>query len=492
MAKLVKLLAVLALCGPVPARAVAASPDILFIAIDDLNDWVGPLGGHPQAKTPNIDRIAARGVTFTNAHSTAAICNPSRSSLMNGMLPSYIGVYGNNDDWRNSPALEGKPVLPLFFQDNGYRTLGGGKLFHSHTYRPNAFYGLLPRKGFDGYYPAMDRQLPEEIRPLGWPLNENPNLVFGFFDWAPVAAEDSATGDGQVVSWAVRQISAKHDKPLFLGAGIYRPHLPWYIPQTYFDMHPLEHVELPSTIPDDLDDVPGGERYAANQRVHQWVLEAGKWKEGVQGYLASISFADAMIGRLLDALDASGRADRTIIVLFSDHGWHLGEKGQWRKQSLWEESTRVPLIVVAPGVTAAGSRSAASVSLLDLYPTLAELAGLDPPEHLQGHSLLPLLQNPGAEWPHVAITTHLFGNHAVRTRDHRYIRYRDGGEELYDHRNDPQEWRNLASSPTHAELKSRLASHLPKVNLQPLGRLGRQRRPDQGGSRNGRVLRPAR
>ena len=229
MSRLFTLLIALVLCGLASSRAVAESPDILLISIDDLNDWVGPLGGHPQAKTPNIDRLAARGMTFTNAHATAAICNPSRSSLMSGMLPSHIGVYGNNHDWRNSPALEGKPVLPLFLQENGYRTLGGGKLFHSHTYFPRAFFGLLPRKGFDDYYPAMNRQLPDEVRPLGWPLNENPNLVLGFFDWAPVAAEDSAMADGQVVSWAVRQIGATHEKPLFLGAGIYRPHLPWYL-----------------------------------------------------------------------------------------------------------------------------------------------------------------------------------------------------------------------------------------------------------------------
>ena len=470
MSRLLTLLIALALCGPVSLRAVAESPDILLISIDDLNDWVGPLGGHPQAKTPNIDRLAQRGMTFTNAHATGAICNPSRSSLMSGMLPSHIGVYGNNHDWRDSPALEGKPVLPLFLQENGYRTLGGGKLFHSHTYFPRAFFGLLPRKGFDEYYPAMNRQLPDELRPLGRPLNENPNLVFGFFDWAPVVAEESALADGQVVSWAVRQIGATHGKPLFLGAGIYRPHLPWYIPQAYFDLHPLDQVELPSTIENDLDDVPGAKRYAGNQRIHEWVVETGKWKEGVQGYLASISFADAMVGQLLDALDESGRADQTVIALFSDHGWHLGEKGQWRKQTLWEESTRVPLIVVAPGVTAAGSRSAEPVSLLDLYPTLAELAGLEPPSHLQGHSLMPLLQDPSAEWPHVAITTHLFGNHAVRTRFHRYIRYADGGEELYDHREDPQEWHNLASSPDHAELKKRLAGLLPTVNVQPPNR----------------------
>lgn len=451
-----------------PAPAVGGRPDILLIAIDDLNDWVGPLGGHPQAKTPRIDRLASRGITFTNAHVTAPLCNPSRASLMSGMLPSSLGVYLNRQDWREAPALKGKPVLPLFLQRNGYRTLGGGKLFHAATVNPIQFYGLLPKEGFDDYYPAPGRQLPDEIRPLGRPVNGNPGFIGGFFDWSPVSAEDTAMGDGQVVSWASRQLQAKLESPLFLGVGIYRPHIPWYVPQAYFDMHPLDRVELPATVPGDLDDVPGSERYASNQRLHRWILESGNWRKGVQAYLASISFADAMVGRLLDALDASDRAEKTVVVLFSDHGYHLGEKGQWRKYTLWEDSTHVPLIVVAPGITRPGSRSAAAVSTLDLFPTLADLAGLDAPDHLEGHSLLPLLKDPSAEWPYHAITTYRFGNHSVRTARYRYIGYQDGDEELYDHRDDPHEWRNLASSSDHANLKARLQSLLPTVNVEPI------------------------
>ena len=275
-------------------------------------------------------------------------------------------------------------------------------------------------------------------------------------------------GDGQVVSWASRQLRAHRDKPLFLGVGIYRPHIPWYVPQAYFDMHPIDRVELPATLPDDLDDVPGSDRYASNQRVHQWILDSGNWERGVQAYLASISFADAMVGRLLDALDASGRAENTVVVLFSDHGYHLGEKGQWRKYTLWEDSTHVPLIVVAPGITTPGARSSAPVSTLDLYPTLADLAGLEPPDHLQGHSLRPLLESPEADWPHHAITTYRFGNHSVRTRHYRYIRYENGDEELYDHRVDPHEWYNLASLPEHTDRKARLRSLLPTVNVEPI------------------------
>ena len=464
-----KVFLVLALVLLLPAQAADPRPDVLLIAFDDLNDWVSPLGGHPQAKTPNFDRLASRGVTFTNAHVTAPLCNPSRASLMSGLLTSSFGVYLNRQDWREAPALRGKPVLPLFFQRNGYLTLGGGKLFHAATVNPSQFYGLLPKEGFDDYYPAPNRQLPDEIRPLGRPINKNPGFISGFFDWSPVTAEDAAMGDGQVVAWAGRQLRAERGRPLFLGVGIYRPHLPWYVPQAYFDMHPLHRVELPATVPDDLDDVPGAERYAGNQRVHEWVLESGNWKSGVQAYLASVSFADAMLGRLLDALDASDRARETIVVAFSDHGYHLGEKGQWRKYTLWEDATHVPLIVVAPGVTKPGTRSSAPVSTLDLYPTLAELAGLDPPGHLQGHSLVPLLRAPDAEWPYHAITTYRFGNHAVRTRRYRYIRYANGDEELYDHLRDPNEWRNLGSSAEHEGIKARLESLLPKVNVEPIG-----------------------
>ena len=463
-----KLLLALAMSLSAAMQAAGASPDILLIAVDDLNDWVGPLGGHPQARTPNIDRLARRGMTFANAHVTAPLCNPSRASLMSGMLTSSFGVYLNRQDWREAPALQGKPVLPLFLQRNGYRTLGGGKLFHAATVDPLQFFGLLPKEGFDDYYPAPNRQLPDEIRPLGRPVNKNPGFISGFFDWAPVTAEDSAMGDGQVVAWAGRQLRAKRDKPLFLGVGIYRPHIPWYVPQRYFDMHPIDRIELPATLPNDLDDVPGSVRYASNQRVHQWILDSGNWERGVQAYLASISFADAMVGRLLDALDASGRAENTIVILFSDHGYHLGEKGQWRKYTLWEDSTHVPLIVVAPGVTTPGARSSAPVSTLDLYPTLADLAGLEPPDHLQGNSLRPLLESAEADWPHHAITTYQFGNHSVRTRHYRYIRYKDGDEELYDHRVDPHEWHNLALLPEHADLKARLRSLLPAVNVEPI------------------------
>jgi arylsulfatase A-like enzyme len=464
---LARLAAILIVALAASAARAQDRPDILFIPIDDLNDWVGVLGGHPQARTPNIDRLAARGMTFTNAHSPSALCNPSRTAMLTGLRPPTSGVYGNDEDWRNIDRFDGLATLPRHFRDNGYRTLGAGKIFHAHTFGPVGFSGYNDPNGWDAFYPSLERQLPDEVGPPLRPANRNPH--FNGFDWAPVFVDDAAMGDGQVVSWAARQLLAETGRPRFIAAGIYRPHLPWYVPPKYFDMHPLESVELPAVIDNDLDDVPEPFRTGTFQarQWHEWVVEEQVWHEGVQAYLASISFADAMVGRLLDALDRSGRADRTIVVLFGDHGFHLGEKQRWRKMTLWEESTHVPLIVVAPGVTTPGSRSGEAVSLMDLYPTLAELTGLDVPAHVEGQSLTPLLRDPSSTRAEPAVITYGYRNHAVRDERWRYIRYEDGSEELYDHDNDSNEWENLAGRRQYAGVIAELARHLPTEDAPP-------------------------
>jgi arylsulfatase A-like enzyme len=452
---------------PLTAAAQARlRPDFLFIAVDDLNDWVGYLGGHPQTKTPNIDRLAARGMAFMNAHSPSALCNPSRTALLTGLRPSTSGVYDNVPDWRRLEAFAGVATLPRHFRDNGYRTLGAGKIFHAHTFGAAGYAGYNDTTAWDAFYPALDRQLPDELGPPTRPASKSP---FAGLDWSPVIADDRALGDGQTVAWVERQLVAESGTPRFVAAGIYRPHEPWYVPPRYFEMHPLESIELPAVRDDDLDDVPEAspDEFAAT-RIHEWMLTDDKWREGVQAYLASVSFADAMVGRLVAALDASGRAENTIIVLWGDHGFHLGEKGRWRKSTLWEESTHVPFIVVAPGVTTPGTRSAHAVSLMDIYPTLVELAGLDLPAHVEGRSLVPLLQDPSREWSFPAVTTYGYDNHAVRTDRYRYIRYADGSEELYDHASDPNEWTNLASDPAYGSLKAELRDALPAENAADL------------------------
>ncbi len=454
-----------------PAQAQRSDPpDVLFISIDDLNDWVGPLGGHPQAKTPNMDRLAAQGVVFTNAHAPATLCNPSRTAVMTGISPATSGVYGNGTDWRKAKPLQGVPTIPRYFREHGYQTFGAGKLFHSSTFNAWAYFGYNDTTAWDAYFPSLERQLPDEPTPHDRPANGNPLSVK--FDWSAVSTADMAMGDGQVVTWSVSQLLARSDAPKFNAVGIYRPHLPWYLPQKYFDMYPLEDIVLPEVPENDLDDIPeiiiqhgreGGD--LSPSAINDWIVEDEtkvRWREGVRAYLASISFADAMLGHILDALEQGGRADNTIVVLWSDHGWHLGEKARWRKETLWRETTRVPLIVVAPGVTEAGSVSPATVSLLDLYPTLVELAGLETPKHLEGVSLVPLLRDPAAEWDHAAISTNGFGSHAVSTDRYRFIRYSDGAEELYDLAADPNEWYNLANDPKLNSVKEELAAQIPR------------------------------
>ena len=444
----------------------ATPPDILFISIDDLNDWVGPLDGHPQAITPNMDRLAERGMVFTNAHSTSVLCNPARTALMTGLSAATTGVYVNQPDWRTMEVFQDIRTLPGHFQDAGYTTFGAGKLFHSSTFNAWAYYGYNDTTAWDAYYPSLERQIPDEIRPHDLPANGNPLTVR--VDWAPIFADDRAMGDGQVAAWSARQLLTETGGPRFDAVGIYRPHLPWYLPRKYFDLYPLDTVELPPVLENDLDDISEiarmqGTTTGSPMEIHQWALEAGVWRDGVQAYLASVSFADAMLGQVLDALEQSGRAADTIIVMWSDHGFHLGEKARWRKQTLWRESTRIPLIVVAPGVTQPGSRSNAPVSLLDLYSTITELAGLPTPDHVEGLSLLPLLEDPAATLERAGVvTTFGYRNHAVSSDRYRYIVYSDGSEELYDLETDPHEWTNRAADPALSAVKAELMAWLPR------------------------------
>ncbi|MEZ6114276.1 MAG: sulfatase [Pirellulaceae bacterium] len=272
-------------------------------------------------------------------------------------------------------------------------------------------------------------------------------------------------GDHQVTSWAIDYLNKPHDKPFFLACGLYRPHMPWQVPAKYYDLYPLDRIQLPKTVDNDLADIPSaGIKMAKPDGDHATILKTENWRYAVQAYLASIAFADAQVGRLLDALDASPHGGHTIVVLWGDHGWHLGEKEHWRKFALWEEATRAPLMIAAPSVTQPGVVCQRSVDFMNVYPTLAELCGLPIGDHLDGVSMAPLLRDPHSEWNHAALTTHGRLNHAVRDDRWRYIRYADGSEELYDHETDPAEANNLAADPNHAETKSRLAAHLPEKN----------------------------
>jgi arylsulfatase A-like enzyme len=449
-------------CGQAfAADAGARKPNVLFIAIDDQNDWVGALGGHPLAKTPNIDRLARRGTVFLNAHCNAPLCNPSRTSLMLGLRPTTTGVYGLSPWFRTLDAWKDRVTLPQHFKAHGYRTLTTGKIYHGGV-------GGLKNQAaeFDVWGPAGGIGVRPAQKLIGpTPMGNNPLM-----DWGAFPHRDEDKGDFQIATWAVGQLkSAPKDQPFFLAAGFFLPHVPCYATQKWFDLYPDEDSVLPTIQENDRADTPRFSWYLHWELPEprlKWVQENRQWRNLVRSYLACTSFVDAQIGRLLDALDESGLADNTLVVLWGDHGWHLGEKAITGKNTLWERSTRVPLIFAGPGVTQ-GGRCAQPAELLDIYPTLIELASLTQRTDLEGLSLAPQLRNAQAKRERPAITSHNQGNHAIRSEHWRYIRYADGSEELYDHQSDPHEWTNLATGPEHAAVIAEHRRWLPRIDLLP-------------------------
>ncbi|WP_168432979.1 sulfatase [Pontiella sulfatireligans] len=453
-----------ALIGSLFAANADPMPNVLFIAIDDLNACADGMNGETSVHTPNISRLADKGVFFLNAHCAAPACNPSRTSVMTGLAPASSGIYLNEQDWRKSKTLAGHITLPEHFQQNGYKTMGGGKLYHAHTGRTSMYAGFMDPKPWDAYFPSKETQMPIEVRPGQVPMHNVNRFSAGRFDWAELDIDVAEMADAQVVEWAGEQLSQTHEKPLFLAVGIFRPHIPWYTPKTYFDLHPLDQVVLPETRKDDLDDLPAPAKAALNVKWQKWLEETGKWEQAVQAYNASVSFADDMIGQLLTSLENGPMADNTIVVLWSDHGYHLGQKQHWEKFKLWEQTTRVPFIVAAPGLVRAGETCREPVSLLDIYPTLSALCGTMPAKELDGDSLVPLLQNPRLETGRSVVITQGYKNHAVRSDKWRYIRYEQGEEELYDQINDPKNFTNLASNPEYKTVIAELSTWLPKDN----------------------------
>ena len=508
--------------------AAQPHPNVLFIAIDDLNDWTGCLSGHPQARTPHIDALAARGVLFRNAHCTSAYCNPSRTSVLTGLRPSTTGVYDNPQRWTRAPRLEGAVTLPQHFRNQGYTAIRAGKIFHS-----------AHPESWDIHFPDRYKFKPDQAVATGQDFNGLAEQIGkkGQYDWGPIDVPDAETMDGKTATWAaaflrhypdeplatrrgeaqrrrkppnstrnqtaigreaarnkprrsegtsqsVRASSeqdkpgtrnaAQPPKPFFLAVGIVKPHEPWYVPRKYFDLHPLDRVILPEVTKDDLDDIPPGGLNWTHRNNHFPVAVANSALPAVvQAYLATASFVDAQVGRILDALESGPHRDNTIVLLWSDHGFHLGTKEHIDKKTLWEEATRVPLIFDVPEGLLGSPESRRSeredggglcdrpVSLLDLYPTLIDLCGLPEKSELEGESLLPLLRNPAAPRKTPAITTVAYQSHSIRDEHFRYTRYTDGTEELYNHRNDPHEWKNRASDPKLAAEKQRLAKWLP-------------------------------
>ena len=458
----------LLLAGRAGGEALEANsrkkPNVLFIVVDDLNDWVGCLKGHPQARTPNIDRLAQRGTLFTRAYCAAPACLPSRAATMTGVAPYRSGCYANSPTQTWQEILLPKAVpLPAHLRANGYEAAGAGKIYHHYQNHPASWDDFWPSKNLQfppthvpkkEYQPAFDKK----PRSKNWYME---------FNWGPLDKPVKQTGDWMSMKFVSQKLQEEHDKPFFLACGIYRPHVPWFVPRKFFEMFPLDKIKLPPVKADDYNDIPKGAP-RRGRCVYYNVLEAnGYHKQAVQAYLASIAYTDDLVGRLLKNLDASGHADDTIVVLSSDHGWHLGEKLTYRKFTLWEEACRVPLIVSLPKSMRNGYRQggncSATVNLLDLYPTLIELCGVKTPrQNLDGHSLVPLLKDPAAKWEHASITSHGFKNDSLRTERWRFTRYANGAEELYDHDADPQEWTNLADKPACRDVLAALRKRLPR------------------------------
>ncbi|TWU30858.1 sulfatase [Novipirellula artificiosorum] len=512
-------------------------PNVILIICDDLNGYVEGFGGHPQAKTPNMCRLARSGVSFTQAHCNIPICGPSRASLFTGIYPHNSGCFGF-EKWDGYEVLKNSRTIMDHFRENDYQTLGTGKLMHHRVRQEWEQYGNQADYGpfaFDGDQKIAHPDVPAPYREIG-----AVDGSFGPFvnlngrttrDGKPISWINGGWGQNakplQVESqrdrdrtpdelngqWAVDQLALRANQPVrqpfFMGIGFIRPHTPLIVPQRFFDMFPLDKIELPVIRPGDVEDtfarsirgLPGGEEPDASRSedmgsrlfdslVESYDSQDDALRHFIQAYLASVASVDEQVGRILDAVDHSALKDNTIIILTSDHGWGMGEKNYLYKNSLWQESTRVPLIVRAPGVGIAEGVVARPVALIDIYPTLIDLCGLphetqknEKGHPLDGHSMKPLLENPeSGNWsgPNSALTAlykwrksydPLQESYSLRDKDWRYIRYENGKEELYFTQDDPYEWTNLADDPAHTivrnSFREQLAKRLPPAGVLP-------------------------
>lgn len=427
--------------------------NVLWIFADDLNDWIGCLGGHPQVQTPSLDALARRGVLFTNAHCAAPLCNPSRTSAMLGRNPTSTGVYDNAPSFRTAPSLRDSITLSQFLRQNDYRTMGAGKVFHGPQLDEPSFEFRGPTPG------------------AGPKLSSKANFEGGhaLWDWGSPYAEQEY-GDTITSDWGIDQLRQPDRTPFFLGLGLHTPHAPWYAPSRFFDRYPLETLQTAPVRPGD------GRRISPQARNltfgwpsprHEWMERDNLARITTRAYLAAVSYADWVVGRVLEALEQSSYRENTAVVFAGDNGFHLGEKERWGKQSLWQRSTRVPLIVSMPGGVV-GARCPQPVSLVDLFPTIVEAAGLPAPEGLDGQSLWANLRDPSTSRVRPALTTYLPGNHSLCDENFRYIRYSDGSHELYDHRSDPNEWFDLSANPQFAHDIARLSQWLPRRGAPPV------------------------
>lgn len=440
--------------------------NVLFIAIDDLNDWVGCLGGNPQAITPNFDRFARNHAMVMNrAYCPSTVCGPTRTALLTGKHATNTGVYGNGHNLKHAPKAQNLETLPEYFGNRGYHTLTRGKIFHKHgdPNAPNgvdegqwAFHEFVKAKGSNGLTLWEEKPALDGVKSGGSP-----------FTWGAVKGPKEKTKDYATCSWAAKQLERDFKgKPFFMAVGVSKPHLPWHVPQEFFDLYSLEEIEAASFKRNDLDDIvrKNGKPIFKPTSRFRLADENNMHKQANRAYLACVSYADHSLGVLFDALEKSKHANNTIVMIWGDHGWHLSEKMHYGKTGLWEESARVPFFVNVPGLTTPNTKCDGVVNLLDMYPTLLELCGLPPNPKNDGRSFAPLLANPSMEWKYPTLTTYQFKNHSITDGRYRYTWYggrADGAEELYDHDFDPLEHDNLANNPEYKAVIVRLRKHLP-------------------------------
>ncbi len=426
--------------------------NVLFVIVDDYRDYASFLDGHPNIKTPNLDRFIQSATLFDNAHCQATMCGPSRASLFTGILPSSSGCYGFQP-WRDISVLEESDTIPGLFKQNGYIVKGTGKIFH----------GLGPTEGarekdWDEYWPSINKPaikyhgaVPSFPKKLG-------NLKYGASN-----IDDEDCGDYKHASWIIDQLSYDHDKPFFLGLGLFRPHLPFVVPKKYFELY--NDIDLSVTVQEDMSKIPHAGLFWTNRRLFKYIKKNNLEEEIIKSYMACVSFMDAQMGRVMDALENSKYNENTIVVFCGDNGFHLGEKQHWKKFTLWKEATRVPLIIKVPKLSKE-LPCHRPVSLIDIYPTLIELCNLKPPnQKLEGRSLVPLIEDSNRAWDVPALTTHGRNTHALTFEDWKYIRYFDGSEELYDLRVDRKEWNNLAKLPQYRLMIDKFQKYLPEINI---------------------------
>lgn len=449
--------------------------NVLMIAVDDLNNWVGAWGG--KAITPNIDKLAGEGTRFHNGYSTVPACGPSRIATLTGLRPEVTGHFLNEQNLRDLPNGKHIVTLPQLFTNNGYEAVAAGKIFHhSRGLKANPAplsdpiswtYQAKTKTGTGGAQAYVNQD--------GWGKWHNGKIAFDGYKilpyigkhgiWGPIKQKKEDTGDFQTAQFCADYLAQSHDKPFFLACGIFRPHSPQLAPQEFFDMYPIDKIQLPEIPEDDMDDIPAIAKANWSTGFAKMVQnDKAEFKRAVQAYLASTSFADAAIGKILDGLNNSQYKDNTVVVLWGDHGFQLGTKQRWEKFTLWHQGSNTPYIIKAPNIKPSVVKT--PVSLVDLYPTLAEITGLKPEGRLSGNSLLPLMLEPNRTWLYPAITTYQEGNNGIRWQHWNYIRYRDGSEELYNLKTDPNEFNNLIGDNRHQTLINTLRTWIPKVEIK--------------------------